>query len=193
MKTLIIYTHPGHDSLNGAFLKAVKKGMDNSISKHEVEVLDLYEEKFNPVLVFNTQMRRRDMNTDPAFEKYREQIRWADRLVFIYPIFWGRPPAMLLGYFDQIFASNFAYKDMPGKIYPEGLLTNKSVVCISTMKGPGGYILLTLGNAHKVLMKKAVFNFTGIKRVKFFEFGSMESPKGNQGKKLAVVQAYFSK
>lgn len=193
MKTLIIYTHPGHESLNGAFLEAVKKGMDKSTSQHEVEVLDLYEEKFNPVLVFNEQRRRRDMHTDPAFEKYREQLRWADRLVFIYPIFWGRPPAMLLGYFDQLFASNFAYKDLPGKIYPEGLLTNKSVVCISTMKGPGGYILLTLGNAHKVLMKKAIFHFVGIKRVKFFEFGSMESPKGNQGKKLAVVQKYFSR
>lgn len=132
------------------------------------------------------------MHKDPALEKYREQIRWADRLVFIYPIFWGRPPAMLLGYIDRMFASNFAYRDRPGKVYPEGLLKGKRVVCISTMKGPGPYILLTLNNAHKALMRKAVFQFVGIRDIKFFEFGSMESPKGNQAKKLNKVRQYFA-
>jgi len=192
VKTLIIYTHPNHESLSGAFLEAVKGGIAKSPSGHEVEVLDLYAEKFDPSLIFNGEIRRRDMCTNPKYEKYREQIRRADRLVFIYPIFWGRPPAMLLGFIDQVFASNFAYKDVSGKIYPEGLLKDKSVVCISTMKGPANYILLTLGNAHKILMKRAVFHFVGIRKVKFFEFGSMESPKGNQGKKLAKVEQYFS-
>jgi len=193
MKTLIIYTHPNHESLCGAFLEAVKSGIAGSPSGHEVEVLDLYAEKFDPVLFFNGEIRRRDMCTNPVFEKYREQIRWADRLVFIYPIFWGRPPAMLLGFIDQVFASNFAYKDVPGKIYPEGLLKDKSAVCISTMKGPANYTLFTLGNAHKILMKRAVFQFVGIRKVKFFEFGSMESSKGNQAKKLAKVKKYFEK
>lgn len=100
---------------------------------------------------------------------------------------------MLLGFIDQAFASNFAYKDVPGKIYPEGLLKDKSAVCISTMKGPANYTLFTLGNAHKILMKRAVFQFVGIRKVKFFEFGSMESPKGNQAEKLAKVQNYFEK
>jgi len=193
MKTLIVYTHPNHESLNGAFLEAVKKGIDCSNSQHEVQVLDLYEEQFNPVLIFNNEKRRRDMNKDSELEKYREQIKWADRLVFIYPIFWGRPPAMLLGYIDRLFATNFAYRHVPKKIMPEGLLKGKSAVCISTMKGPGFYIFLTLSNAHKVLMRKAIFNFVGIKKVKFFEFGSMESKKGNQAKKLEIIEKYFSK
>lgn len=193
MKTLIIYTHPNHESLNGAFLEAVQKGIASRPTLHEVQVLDLYGEHFDPALVFNTEMKRRDMHKNPAFEKYREQIRWADRLVFIYPIFWGRPPAMLLGFIDQVFATDFAYKYLPGKIYPEGLLAGKSAVCISTMKGPRGYILFTLGNAHKILMKKAVFQFVGIRKVKFFEFGSMEKKNGRQEKKLARVKKYFSR
>lgn len=44
-------------------------------------------------------------------EKYRNQITWADKIVFVYPIWWGRPPAMLMGYIDQLFAANFAYRD----------------------------------------------------------------------------------
>lgn len=97
---------------------------------------------------------------------------------------------MLLGYIDRMFASGFAYRDKGG-LLPEGLLKGKSVVCVSTMKGPARYPLIWLHNAHQVLMRKALFNFVGIKRVKFFEFGSMESPKGKQSAKLAKVYRYF--
>lgn len=190
MKTLVIYTHPNHQSLSYAFLQKVIQGSGENPNITEIKVLDLYEEGFNPVLIFNENKRRRDMHADPGLEKYREQMLWADKIVFVYPIWWGRPPAMLMGYIDQMFASGFAYKDKGG-LLPEGLLKGKSVVCVSTMKGPAHYPLLWLNNAHKVLMKRALFNYVGIKKVKFFEFGNMESPKGRQGEKLNKIYQYF--
>jgi NAD(P)H dehydrogenase (quinone) len=190
MNVLTIYTHPNHRSLSYAFLQKVIQGSSENAHITEVQVLDLYEEGFDPVLVFNENKRRRDMHIDPKFEKYREQIRWADKIVFVYPIWWGRPPAMLLGYIDQMFASNFAYRDNGG-LLPEGLLKGKSAVCISTMKGPALYPLYWLGNAHKILMRKALLQYVGIRKVKFFEFGSMESPKGRHEKKLNQVYQYF--
>ncbi len=192
MKMLVVYTYPNHKSLNYAFSQQVMKGSKENANIKGIQMLDLYDEGFNPLLVFNEQKRRRDMHIDPELEKYRQQIKWADKLVFIYPIWWGRPPAMLLGYIDQMFASNFAYKDKKG-LFPEGLLKGKSVVCISTMKGPTNYPMLWLNNAHKILMKKALFNFVGIKKVKFFEFGNMESPRGNHSKKLEKIYQYFQK
>ncbi|OAH59209.1 NAD(P)H dehydrogenase [Domibacillus aminovorans] len=192
MKALVIYTHPNHQSLSYAFLKKVMQGSSENPNIAEIKVLDLYEKEFNPILVFNEKKRRRDIHSDPQLEKYREQIIWADKIVFVYPIWWGRPPAMLMGYIDQMFASDFAYKDKGG-LLPEGLLKGRSVVCISTMKGPTNYPLLWLNNAHKILMKRALFNFVGIKKVKFFEFGNMESPKGKQIKKLEKVYRYFKK
>lgn len=99
---------------------------------------------------------------------------------------------MLMGYIDQLFSANFAYRDKKG-LFPEGLLKGKSVVCVSTMKGPAKYPLLWLNDAHKILMKRALFNFVGIKKVKFFEFGNMESPKGKQTQKLERVYRYFRK
>ena len=190
MKILVIYTHPNHESLCYAFLQKVLEGSSENSNIKEIQVLDLYEEGFNPLLVFNEKKRRRDMYCDPNLEKYREQITWADKIVLVYPIWWGRPPAMLLGYIDQVFASNFAYKDKGG-LLPEGLLKGKSVVCISTMRGPTNYPLFFLNNAHKVLMKKALFNYVGMKKVKFFEFGNMESPKGKQEQKLNKIYHYF--
>lgn len=192
MKTLVIYTYPNHKSLNYAFLQKIIKGSNENPNIKELQVLDLYEEKFDPLLVFNEHKRRREMYRDPRIEKYRTQITWADKIVFVYPIWWGRPPAMLMGYIDQLFAANFAYRDKKG-LLPEGLLKGKSVVCVSTMKGPTKYPLLWLNNAHKILMKKALFSFVGIKRVKFFEFGNMESLKGKQTKKLEKVYLYFKR
>ncbi|MDF9839877.1 MULTISPECIES: NAD(P)H-dependent oxidoreductase [unclassified Paenibacillus] len=190
MNTLVIYTHPNHESLSYAFLQEVLRGSGDNEAVKEIKVLDLYEEGFDPVLVFNKEKRRRDMHSDPGLAKYREQLIWADRIVLVYPIWWGRPPAMLMGYIDQMFASGFAYKDKGG-LLPEGLLKGKSVVCISVMKGPANYPLLWLGNAHKILMRKALFNYVGIRKVKFFEFGSMESPRGKHAHKLDRVYRYF--
>ncbi|WP_289142040.1 NAD(P)H-dependent oxidoreductase [uncultured Brevibacillus sp.] len=190
MKLLVIYTHPNHKSLSYSFLEKVIKGGQENPSIEDIQVLDLYEEGFNPLLVFNEEKRRRDMHRDPALEKYRNQIMWADKLVFVYPIWWGRPPAMLMGYIDQMFAANFAYKDNGG-LLPEGLLKGKSVVCISSMMGPTHYPLFFLNNAHKILMKRAVFQYVGMKKVKFFEFGNMESPNGKQAEKLEKIYRYF--
>lgn len=153
-------------------------------------MLDLYKEDFDPVLMFDKSKKRRDMHLDPAFSKYREQILWADKLIFIYPIWWGRPPAMLLGYIDQLFSTNFAYRNK-GKFFHEGLLKGKSAICISTMKGPKNYPLFFLNNAHKALMKKALLNYIGIKKVKFFEFGRAEEPEIKQKPKLEKVYRYF--
>lgn len=190
MNMLVIYTHPNRQSLNYAFLQQVVAGGSENRRIKGIRVLDLYEEGFDPVLVFNKGKRRRDMHADPALAKYREQLLWADKIVFVYPIWWGRPPAMLLGYIDRMFASKFAYRDTGG-LLPEGLLKGRSVVCISTMKGPPLYPLFWLHNAHKVLMKRALFGYVGIKKVKFFEFGNMERPGGKQSKKLDRVYRYF--
>ena len=190
MNILIIFTHPNHQSLNYAFLKQALKGISANTNKSEVKVVDLYKEKFNPILFFNESRTRSDMHTDPEFSEYREQILWADKIVFIYPIWWGRPPAMLLGYIDQLFSTNFAYKTK-GAYGHEGLLKGKSAVCISTMKGPKYYPLFFLNNAHKALMKKAVLNYVGIKKVKFFEFGSVEKSRQKQTANLEKIYRYF--
>jgi len=190
MNTLIIYTHPNRKSLSSSFLDKTIEGLRENKKSSEIKVVDLYADNFSPLLVFNEEKRRRDMHIDPALEAYREQLLWANQIVLIYPIWWGRPPAILMGYIDQMFASNFAYKDKGG-IMPEGLLKGRSVVCISTMKGPANYPLFFLNNAHKVLMKRGLFNFVGIKKVKFFEFGNMENPKGRQEEKLNKIYRYF--
>ena len=75
MNVLVIYTHPHRKSLNGSFLQKTLDGLDHNKSVNQVDVLDLYKEGFNPLLVFNEDRKRRDMSKDPALRKYREQIK----------------------------------------------------------------------------------------------------------------------
>ncbi|KWZ65484.1 NAD(P)H-dependent oxidoreductase [Bacillus altitudinis] len=190
MNVLIIYTHPHHNSLNGAFFKEILKGSEENPNVQEVRIIDLYQDKFDPVLIFHEEKKRRDMHKDPEIQEYQEKIKWADNIVFVYPIWWGRPPAMLLGFIDRMFAANFAYRQTGG-LLPEGLLKGKRAVCVSTMQGPTHYPFFFLQNAHKVLMKRALLQYVGIKPVKFFEFGMMESPKGKHDVKLKRIYNYF--
>lgn len=194
MNILVVYTHPNHESLNYAFLQKTLSGIKANPSQSNVKVLDLYQDNFDPRLTFDKDNRRRDLHIHPETATYREQIKWADHIVFIYPIWWGRAPAMLLGYIDRLFVSDFAYRyENAGDILPDGLLKGKSVTCISTMKGPGIITQLFSGNLHQLSMKKAIFSFVGIKKVKFFEFGLMEHKKGKHQKKLAKIENYFKK
>jgi NAD(P)H dehydrogenase (quinone) len=194
MNILIIYTHPNKTSLNHSFLEKTLEGLSSNKKSLNIETLDLYKENFNPVLYFDEKKRRRDMSTDPDTSRYRELLTWAEHLILIYPIWWGRPPAMLEGFFDRVFASGFAYDD--SGFLPKGLLNISSATCISTMKGPGWYARLYLKNAHKTIMTRSVLNFVGIKKVKFLSFGNMESKNKRKGgteqqKKLNFVKSYF--
>jgi len=74
MKVLVIYTYPNHRSLCYSFLQKVIEGSNENPNIEEFKVLDLYEEGFDPLLVFNEEKRRRDMFRDPNLEKYRNQI-----------------------------------------------------------------------------------------------------------------------
>ena len=192
MNLLIIYTHPNHNSLCHAMLEQVQRGVTTHGDAVETRMIDLYADGFNPALLFNEHKRRRDMHSDPELDRYRELVRWADQLVFIYPIWWGRPPAMLLGFFDRMMASGFAYQyRRKNDLFPEGLLKGKSVVCISTMKGPTGYLQFWFGNVHRILLRRVLFNYVGIRKVKFWEFGNMETTKGTQEGKLDRIYRYF--
>lgn len=40
-------------------------------------------------------------------------------------------------------------------------------------------------------MKRALFQFVGIKKIKFFEFGSMEKKEGKQQKRLLQIESHM--
>ena len=154
MKAFIVYAHPTTKSFNHALLESFTKGLEKG--KHEYKVADLYRDGFDPVLDFAE--LKADLPED--VKDYQEKIRWADVLVFIYPTFWFRGPAMLEGFIDRVFSTGFAFKYVNSK--PVGLLKGKQAFVIETYGGPGWYYNLLMG---RVPYRRfaSVLKFCGLK------------------------------
>jgi NAD(P)H dehydrogenase (quinone) len=84
---------------------------------HEYIVSDLYNMKFNSELSEDEYLReafyREDIPiADDVFSE-QEKIQAADGIVFFYPVFWTEAPAKLIGWFDRVWTSGFAYNPNP--------------------------------------------------------------------------------
>lgn len=160
MKILIIYTYPHHNSLNGAIFDAVIQNLNNA---HDVKIIDLYQEHFNPVLNFDKNNKRRDLFLSTETKKYREAISWSDHLIFIFPIWWSSMPAILKGFIDKVFAQNFAYSYDSNKIIPHKLLCGKTASIIVTHDTPQFIAKYIQKDYGKILKKQILENMCGIR------------------------------
>ncbi|MHB1405026.1 MAG: NAD(P)H-dependent oxidoreductase [Desulfitobacteriaceae bacterium] len=178
MNTLIIYAHPNKKSFNHVILEQVKRGLKDG--NHTFTVIDLYEENFNPVLIFNEQIKRSELANNIETEHYRELVRQADHLIFIYPIWWYGTPAILKGFLDRVFVSGFAYTNK-GKL-PKGLLGDKSAWVVYTIDSPSWFVRLFRRNVEWKVMSDAILKYCGIKRIKRMMFAGVKnsSPERRQ-------------
>ena len=143
-KVLIIYCHPNPKSYTRAVLDQVVAGLAGC----DVQVVDLYAEGFDPVLVVDETRRRRDLDKVEETRRYREQLAWCDALVLVYPVWWGGPPAMLKGWLDRTFVSGLTYsfEGRPKRaVFPRGLMRGKPAWCFYTLDSPWLVALLDPG------------------------------------------------
>lgn len=181
MKVLIIYAHPNPESFNNAILQRIIQGLEEVSHSHDFSVIDLYKENFNPVLRFDSNKKRRDLHLDPETAYYRKLISEAEHVIFIYPIWWYGPPAILKGFIDRVFSSGFAYT-YEGNL-PKGLLKNKTAWVIYTIDSPKWYISLFRSNAEWIIMKKAVLKFCGFRKIERFMFSGFKNSKKQKREK----------
>lgn len=161
--TLIIYAHPTKNGHNGAILQEVESHF--KASEESYELIDLYAEKFDPVL------RENCFNTpNKQAKRYQNHIKKADHLIFIYPVWWGTFPAVLKGFFDQVFTRGFAfmYRPLPFPVFgmraiPLGLLKDKRATIFITMGARRWQNALFLRKISTRAVKKPLLGFCGIR------------------------------
>ena len=177
MNILIIYAHPNPASFNAAILKQVQ----NSLSKsHNFQTLDLYAEHFDPILQFDKDHKRRDLDKVPEMENYRRLITWADQLIFIFPLWWSGMPAILKGFIDRVFAAGFAYSYK--KVGMEGHLQGKSAWIITTHNTPA--FITPFAQDYGKVLKRQVLKTCGISPVKLTQLTSIEKISTDKRQKL---------
>lgn len=159
---LVVVCHPNPKSYTHAVYEAVRAGFATHC---EVKSLDLYAEGFDPALVVDERRRRRDLDKVEETRRYREDLRWADAVVFVYPVWWGGMPAMLKGYLDRTFVSGLAFSfegRPPDAVLPRGLMRGKEAHAFYTLDAPGWVAAFDLVWFGSVL---AIFRYCGFDRV----------------------------
>lgn len=102
MQCTIVQAHPNSDSLCAAAVGRVK-------AQHSDHALiDLYADEFNPVLS-QVEMQRR-FPWDPLTQRYIHTIENSELVYFVYPEWWGGPPAILKGFLDRVLRPEVAYR-----------------------------------------------------------------------------------
>jgi NAD(P)H dehydrogenase (quinone) len=81
---------------------------------------------------------RRDFAVAEAVVAERKALEPAQVLVFVYPLWFNAPPAMLKGYVERVFAMGFGYAPAGPGTRP--LLSGKSLVTISTSGAPDDWV-----------------------------------------------------
>ncbi|MFL6759167.1 NAD(P)H-dependent oxidoreductase [Sphingomonas sp.] len=131
IRTLVVLAHPEKRSFCAELARRAAALLH---SVGEVRIIDLYEEAFDPVIrPAHFPQRASSERFEPMVEQGRQSatgavtpdiadhqaaLQWCDRLVLVFPLWWWSMPAILKGWIDRVFSTDFAYgsQDLSGRI-----------------------------------------------------------------------------
>ena len=110
----------------------------------------------------------------PAIAKCQDDIRWAEHLVIVYPLWLGSMPALLKAFFEQVARPGFAVREGKGGA-PEPLLKGKSARIVVTMGMPA-FLYRWYYRAHSLRsLERNVLAVAGIRPVRESLVGPVEA------------------
>ena len=201
MNVLYIYAHQEPASFNATLKAVAVETLENA--GHNVKVSDLYGMHFKPVLDASDFMQRKkpdklalfpeQINATktgtfvPDIMEEMDKVKWADLLIFQFPIYFTGMPAIMKGWLDRIFTAGFAFDPITQGVYENGLLKGKKVMMtITTGADENTY---SEGGAHgdiQTLLKyitHCIFEYVGLEVLPsyiMFSVNSQSQEKGQQ-------------
>ncbi len=174
LRILLINGHPDAESYNSALAEAYRRGAQTTGA--EIREIRVRELDFNINLQFGY---RRRTDLEPDLLEAQALIRWAEHLVWIYPVWWGSQPALLKGFIDRVFLPGFAFQKRENSLWWDKLLTGKSARIICTLDQPAWYYRLIYRQPSHHAMKKLTLEFCGIKPVRITTIGPIRLSKAD--------------
>lgn len=174
----VILCHPDARSFNaavsGRYIRTVQA------MGHDAILRDLYHMRFDPVLREEERPGREDFMLSADVAEELSILSGCDVFVFIYPIWFGLPPAMLKGYVDRVLGAGFPYEHVRDRtVHP--LLTGRKMLSFSS-SGTSRQWLQDQGAwmAMRVVFDKYLergFSFSGSDHVHFSPIGDDCDPE----------------
>lgn len=171
MKFLIVDSHPYSESFNRQLTRKIEEAVKE---KHQVEVVNLVDDKFNPVMeAADLRLFSSGKSADPKVADYQQKIDEADCLVFAFPIWWSTMPAVLKGFLDKVLLYGYAYTYGENGML-EGLLSKQAVV-ITTMETPNSMFDEMINNPVKNQFINATLGSCGVQTIRHFQIDQINS------------------
>src|SRR5476651_842445 len=136
MRHAVILSHPDPSSFNASAARAYAAAVE--ALGQAVEIHDLYSEGFDPRLSASELPWNAHYALPPAIAAERARLTAANVMVFVYPLWFNAPPAMLKGYVERVFGMGFGYGAADNGTRP--LLMGKSLVSITTSGAPDHWV-----------------------------------------------------
>lgn len=159
-RILLIQGHPdgGHHHLCEALEQAYEEGALEQ--GHEVRRIHLSELDF-PLLKSQEEWERGEL--PPCLRTAQGDIRWAQHIVFFFPLWLGDMPALLKGFLEQIARPGFAFGEEDGKAsLLQKRLLGRSARIVVTMGMPATVYKFYF-RAHSIKsMKRNILQFVGM-------------------------------
>lgn len=193
MKVLVVFNHPYEKSYCSSILKSVENAF--RAGGCEVDVIHLDRDRFNPAMTAD-ELREHSLGvvSDAVVRGYQERIRWAEHVVFIFPIWWELMPAMTKGFVDRVLTEGFAFETDESKRPARfrNLLTNvRGVTLITTMNTPAVLYSLLFGNAIKKSFFNGTFRKIGVKNLKWISLNMVKfTSQAKREKWLGKIGSY---
>ena len=130
MRILVVFAHPIETSFVSALHARVVEIL--RASGHLLDDLDLYAEKFDPVMSREGLLRYIDTNANTReVEAYVQRLRAAEALVLVFPVWFDGLPAIMQGYFQRVFLPGVSVLiDEAGLFHPNlGNIKRMAAVC----------------------------------------------------------------
>jgi NAD(P)H dehydrogenase (quinone) len=159
MRVLYIYCHPLPESFHAAIRTRALKALGDA--GHNVDLLDLYAEKFDPVLSEEGRRHYHDTSRNRmGLEDYIARLTSAEALVLQFPTWCFGLPAMLKGFFDRMIMPGVAF-DISDPAHVQPTLRNiKRIVGVVTYGRPR-YMAFWMSDPPRKIVTRYVRWFTG--------------------------------
>jgi len=125
----------------------------------------------------------------PALQAAQEAIGRADHLLVVYPLWLGSMPALLKGFFEQVFRPGFAF-DLSAKGFGVKRLKGKSARIVVTMGMPA-FVYRWYFGAHSLKsLERNILGFSGFGPIRESLFGMVAAASDDKRRKwLAEMRA----
>jgi NAD(P)H dehydrogenase (quinone) len=152
MRVLYLYCHPLPESFHAAIRTKALDGL--KVAGHEVDLLDLYADKFEPVLSEDARRRYHDVSRNQAgLEGYVQRLRAAEALVVQFPVWCFGMPAMLKGFFDRVIMPGVAF-DISDPAHVTPMLGNLRHLAGIATYGRSRWTAIAMGDPPRKIVKR---------------------------------------